>query len=246
MKEIKQFHGHSGSKIYLMQNDGDLFVRKEGNITRNLERYECLDSLNLVFPKIIRKGKDHYDMEYIKHLDMKTYLRFFDGSMLCDFILSVISKLASEQTIKKYSNVYADMIENSPWQMFSFKKDDFLEKLPAYLPCSKYHGDLTLENILFDTYHDRFVLIDPITTVYDSFVFDLVKLNQDLLCGWFTRNEDASISEKTKSIYEKIKSKYAFVDNKYLTILMLFRIMPYCKNENDKNFLVKSIEDLWM
>lgn len=246
MKELKQFLGYSGSKVCLMENEGILFVRKEGKIHRNIERYESLKDLHLPFPSIINKTTDFYDMEYIRHIDMKTYLKFFDGEMLSDFLLSIISVLSSNQEVKDYSGVYQDMLLDVPWKILSFSKQDLYDKLPKKLPAGQYHGDLTLDNILFDVKNERFVLIDPVTSVYDSFVFDLAKLNQDLVCGWFTRDEFNNFHIKTKNILNTIISKHVICDNKYLTILMLFRIIPYCKNEYDKNFVVKSIEDLWM
>lgn len=246
MKEIKQFYGYSGSKICLLEDEGSLFVRKEGSISRNIERYDALKDLKLSFPNIIKKTNEYYDMEYVKHIDINTYLKFFDGEMLSDFILSTISILSCEQNSKDYTVVYFNMLESISWDLFSFKKEDIMDRLPAYLPCSKYHGDLTLDNILFDTEKENFVLIDPITSVYDSFVFDLAKLNQDLLCGWFARDEVNNHAEKTNKIFEKIKSKHAFIENRYLTILMLFRILPYCQNTKDKNFLIEKIEKLWM
>ena len=47
---IKQFNGHSGSKVYLMKNNSHLFVRKVGNVERNYERLQALK--NFPTPKI--------------------------------------------------------------------------------------------------------------------------------------------------------------------------------------------------
>ena len=56
-----------------------------------------------------------------------------------------------------------------------FTANELYAKLPKTLPSSEYHGDFTLENILYSL-KDDFVLIDPLTTEYDSYVFDLAKL----------------------------------------------------------------------
>jgi hypothetical protein len=45
-KVIRQLKGHSGSQIFLMQNEGGLFVRKIGNVERNFERLTDLYSSN--------------------------------------------------------------------------------------------------------------------------------------------------------------------------------------------------------
>ena len=39
------------------------------------------------------------------------------------------------------------------------------------MPQTTYHGDFTLENLIYDG--DEFIMIDPVTIEYDSYVFDL-------------------------------------------------------------------------
>ena len=41
-KILKELSGHSGSKIYLMQDEERLFVRKINNVERNYERMTAL------------------------------------------------------------------------------------------------------------------------------------------------------------------------------------------------------------
>jgi hypothetical protein len=64
MKIIKNLKGHSGSQIFLMQ-DQITFVRKIGNIDRNLERYGMLSKLGLSVPRVLTQNPEFYDMEYI-------------------------------------------------------------------------------------------------------------------------------------------------------------------------------------
>ena len=90
----------------------------------------------------------------------------------------------------------------------------------------------------------KFVLIDPSTTEYNSFIFDIAKLNQDLICKWFIRNKNCNLDKKLHQISESL-NKYSFYNNNYLLILMLMRILPYSKNVEDKKFLYKNIIDLW-
>jgi len=79
----------------------------------------------------------------------------------------------------------------------------------------------------------------------DSFVFDLAKLNQDLTCEWFVRKEEYIFASKLQKIYETIEKKYDIVNNKYLTILMLLRVLPYCKTDFDKTFILTKVNKLW-
>jgi hypothetical protein len=125
-----------------------------------------------------------------------------------------------------------------------FTSEELLDKLPKVLPSSEYHGDFTLENILYDTNQDEFVLIDPLTTEYDSFVFDLAKLRQDLVCKWFIRNDNVYLDSKLLTIIDKLNG-FVYNENHYLLILMLMRVLPYTHNEKDKEFLMTEVRRLW-
>jgi thiamine kinase-like enzyme len=120
-----------------------------------------------------------------------------------------------------------------------------LNCLPATLPSSNYHGDLTLENIIFT--EDRgFFLIDCVSIEYDSFIFDIAKLRQDLSCGWFLRYSDIKLDSKLKLIQQQILEKYPQANDSYLLILMLLRVYKHSKpNTLERNFLVQEINKLW-
>ena len=85
---IKELVGYSDSKVLLLQNNNVTFVRKVGDISRNLERYSALSSLSI--PKIISFNEEYYDMEYIPNLDIKTYLTRFPTTDLIAFIKDVL------------------------------------------------------------------------------------------------------------------------------------------------------------
>jgi aminoglycoside phosphotransferase family enzyme len=126
-----------------------------------------------------------------------------------------------------------------------FTREQLLERLPKILPSSNYHGDLTLENIIFTT-NRGFFLLDCATTEYDSYIFDIAKLRQDLELGWFTRKDNAMLNVKTKHIQQKILQQYPVANNDHLLILMLLRV--YRRSQPDtleRNFLLKGIKSLW-
>jgi hypothetical protein len=124
-----------------------------------------------------------------------------------------------------------------------FTADELLAKLPQFLPFSEYHGDFTLENILYDTQEGQFVLIDPITTEYSSYAFDLAKLRQDLTCKWFIRNDNVYFDSKLEKISNELKA-FKHFDNDYLLILMLMRVLPYA-TDIDRDYLMSEIYKLW-
>jgi hypothetical protein len=134
---------------------------------------------------------------------------------------------------------------------FPFTKEDLILKLPKILPCSIYHGDMTLENIIYNSTRG-FYFIDPVTVPYDSWVFDIAKLRQDLECGWFLRDNDVDVGSdimldiKTKKIQKNILKKFPIADNKYLLILMLLRVYRHCEiNSKDYVFIMREINHLW-
>lgn len=233
------------SKVELMQKDGHIFVRKTGGVGRNLERYDALIRLHLPTPKLLEVYGDSYDMEYIQHEDMKTFLTTHDANDLANFIRTTIDTLSKETIEKDYSKVYEQKLSVFPWGRYTlpFDAKQLYDKLPKWLPSSEFHGDLTLENILYDV-RGNFVLIDPLTTEYDSYVFDLAKLRQDITCKWFIRGEKFYFDSKLKILNDTLK-KYEHYNNDYLLILMLMRVLPYTYFDNDKYFVESEIRKLW-
>ena len=125
-----------------------------------------------------------------------------------------------------------------------FSADALIDRLPKLLPQSEYHGDFSLDNII---YHETegFYLIDPLTSVYDSWVFDLAKLRQDLQCKWFLRHTTLALDAKLASIREQLQKNCDWMDNQYLLILMLCRILPYSTDTKDQQWLLTEINKLW-
>lgn len=239
---ITTLKGNSNSFLSLEKTNDKIFVRKTGDIDRNIERYTKLD---LPFPKIYKIESNYYEMEYIKHIDIATYLKYNSPLGLIKFLDSVIKYLKNNIVYKNYIDTYELKLKNIEFEDLIFNKKQLIDKLPRLLPSSLYFGDLTLENILWDYDNSRFVLIDGLTSEYDSYIFDLHKLKQDIVCGWFIRNNNVKIEDKLRSIDNYFKN-YPFYDNKYLTILMLLRILPYTKTTEDYLFLIRKINKLWI
>lgn len=226
-----------------MQQDTNVFVRKTGGVNRNLERYRALSRLNLPTPRILAIYDDSYDMEYIQHEDIKTYLTKNSIKYLYSFITMVLDKMSFQTIAKDYTRIYEQKLSIFPWEKYNlpFTADELHDKLPKILPSSEYHGDFTLENILFRI-NNGFILIDPLTTEYDSYVFDLAKLMQDIKCKWFIRNGDYYLDSKL-NILENLCKNYTHY-NDYLLILMLMRVLPYT-NSDDTYFIEGEIKKLW-
>jgi len=245
-KIIKTLNGYSGSKIYLMSDDTKVFIRKIDNVDRNYERLIELKKLKFNVPEIYKKNNNVLDMEYIKGLDIKTYLSINNIDFFLNYIFNLIENFSKSAIAKDYTEVYnkkLSWIDES--KIFPFTKKELIDSLPRILPSSVYHGDFTLENIIYDT--NNFYLIDCMTSDYDSFIFDLAKMRQDLNCFWFIRNtEDKNLKKYLSIIDDKIIEKYPILKNNSLLILMLLRVYPYTKEDSeDQKLILKEIKKLW-
>lgn len=241
---IKEFTGHSGSKIFLIKNDQRLFVRKLKNVERNLERLSTLNNLGFNVPKLISFSKNHIDMEYIHGLDMISYMKFYNLDKLKFFLLDTLESFSLNSANKDYTETYYEKLKWLTDDIFPFKKKEFIKTLPKNLPQSTYHGDFTLENIIFRD--DKYYMIDPLTSEYDSYIFDVIKLRQDLECKWFLRKNNINFDVKLQNIQENIFKKFPESKNDNLLILMLLRIYPYSKkNSLESKFIMREIIRLW-
>jgi len=244
-KVIKEFNGHSGCKVFLKESDSGLYVEKTGNIDRNVERMTVLYEQGYPVPKIYEVSQDKLCMEYLHGLDMKNYLIHNNIYRLYDFICDIIDTFSDDSEMKDYTEVYhqklswLDQCDEMP-----FTKDELIAKLPKFLPQSTYHGDFTLENIMYTD--PGFHLIDPVTVEYDSYIFDVAKLRQDLECKWFLRNSDIKLEVKLQNMQDKMKLEYPGVFNDYLLILMLLRVYLHTeKGDSNHQFIMKEINRLW-
>jgi len=244
-KVIQELKGHSGSKIFLMEKNNNVFVRKIGNVERNYERLTALYQDGYNVPFIYEKTGEVLDMEYIHGLDMKSYLLSGSVSNLTDFILNNLNRLSSNTVDKDYTEIYEKKLE---WihkeEGLPFTKKQLIDRLPKVLPSSNYHGDMTLENILHTD--SCFYFIDPVTIEYDSYIFDIAKLRQDLECKWFLRHTKLMLDVKLNYIQERLKQYFKFVDDDNLLILMLLRVFLHTKpGDFNRQFILKEIHRLW-
>lgn len=243
-KLLKKLTGHSGSTVALMQGDDRMFVRKIENVERNYERLSAL--LGYVdVPKIYHYDGTIMDMEYIHGTDMRNYLLNNSIKDLTEFLINTINMFASKSVDKDYTNVYNEMLSWIEPNMFPFTKEQLIDRLPKILPQSVYHGDMTLENIIHST-SGRFYFIDAVTLKYDSWIFDIAKLRQDLDCKWFLRRNPAMLDVKLLNIQEQILNKFPIAKNDNLLILMLLRVYLHCEKDSlEYDFVMREIKRLW-
>jgi RIO-like serine/threonine protein kinase len=246
MEDIVKFSGHSGCEIYLKKYPtGKPYVLKIGEIRRNTERLWALRFGGYPVPKIYVQSSNYFEMEYIHGLDIKTYLIHNPIRKLSKFIIDTLENFQKDIEDKDYTDTYntnLKWIDNT--SELPFTREELVNKLPKVLPKSMYHGDMTLENLISSD--NGFYMIDAVTVPYDSYVFDVAKMRQDMECKWFLRNENAKIDVKLKLLQEKILNKFPIANNDSLLILMLLRVLVHCKKDDSNyNFIMKEIHRLW-
>lgn len=185
-------------------------------------------------------GKNFF--EYIIHSDSKELLNF------SDVIVNYLNNnIANAKEVKLNSNILTSKIidiENkinmpSLSKYFNFIKDNSFD---SFLE-GKCHGDFTLSNIIFNKdYH----LIDFLDNIFESPIFDLIKIQQDTLhnyCFVLYNKYDYKIKIFLDYLNNKIEKdiniKYY---NSYicLSILNLLRIIPYSL-DIEKQQLIKKL-----
>ncbi len=243
---IKELKGHSGNKINLCEVEGILYVEKTGDIQRNVERLMDLHRDMYPVPFIFETDRKTYlNMDYIHGIDMKEYLKTHTIHRLSQFITGILNSFKVGATLFDYTGVYyqklqfLDEVDDLP-----FTKEELIAKLPKELPKTNYHGDFTLENLIYS--NDDFTMIDAVTIEYDSYIFDIAKLRQDLECKWFLRESDLRLNTKLKMLQENVLKQFPEANDDYLLILMLLRVYRHTEKDDDnRKFILKWINKLW-
>jgi hypothetical protein len=243
---VKELSGHSGATVLLMRDKDKHFIRKINNVVRNHERLNALVGYVDV-PKVYDYNGVKLDMEYIQGMDMKNWLLYNPVKNLNEFIVQSINTLNYKSVEKDYTDCYQRSLawldhDNS----FPFSKQELINRLPKVLPQTMYHGDMTLENIIWGTIEDRFFFIDPVTVPYDSWVFDIAKMRQDLEGKWFLRYDPLMLDVKLLNIRNNLFQKFPIAFDDALYITMLLRVYLHCeKNSVEYNLIMKEVNRLW-
>lgn len=246
-KIVQTFKGFSGNQVYLMEGPRGLFVRKIGNISRNVERLTALNNLDFPVPEIYSHTNNTLDMEYIHGLDIKTYLKLNHPEKLTQFLIDTMRNVChSGGLLKDYTVVYSNKLDEIDFAYLPFTSRELIDSLePIWGQNYSYIGDFTLENIVYSE-ESGFILIDCATVEYDSWVFDIAKLRQDLELKWFLRDDDAMLDVKINYINQRLKSEFPSAYNDNMLILQLLRVYRHAAvGSLEHNFILEGINRLW-
>lgn len=254
MKLIKNFKGHSGCHVDLVNVNDEYKVLKYGSdkLSKSAEILNSFKELGFYTPNVEILSEDRILMEYINGVDMKSYLQLAnkeDLNKLVNFI-NYYFKILKSVIYKKDYNISQNLISklNTIEKYIDVKRLNFsllnlLERLPKVVNTGLVHGDFTLDNILY--HKENFYLIDTNPTDINSITYDIVKMRQDLQCLWFVRDQKDKINYRVVCNYiDGQIEQEGYRDNNVL-IFMLLRIFPYCKNKETENFLYQEVNKLW-
>jgi thiamine kinase-like enzyme len=208
------------------------------------------------------EGKFFFNMQFVQ---CKTFDKVFNTATK-DYLDNIIGKLLnftkentertadfpSQMLISKYESVKNNIrvqknINVSYLDEIFYSLDETIN-----IPVGYCHGDLTFSNLLFDG--DNIVLLDFLDTYLDSPIQDIVKLRQDTKYHWSIRMLECEFDRMklTQCLnYIDEKLDYEFSKNKYYVkyytvfqILNLLRIVPYCKEQKNVNYLINEVDKL--
>lgn len=279
-KLITEFQGYSGCKILLYLSNDKYFVRKiSKNIEYNarLEKQlikqrffmNKLAKNNLQTPKILGEGYInnlfYFDMEYVPGKNLITYIpeaTVEELEYISKTLLEIIglfkslekenNALIKDKSINKTREINAKITHLPEFkEMIDEIERGFYESDTAELKETFCHGDLTIENIIYDPNKKIFYLIDFLDTYSDHYWFDISKLFQDIEASWYSiRYKDINLNNmylKMAYIENYLNKNLILKEQNYRRYHYLFlsltlaRILPYAKDSH-LNFLKSKIK----
>jgi len=256
--------GLSGCKLQLVDNTiKKISPNKSFNnrlVKQAIKQKYFFGSYSNVFtPQVYNIEKNNFIMEYIPG---ESYSKFFNKC----------SKNDLDLVLKNLYGYFNEIQNNKKTYNSSIVKNKLKNKLKSLLPSSNYkkfikfvikdventkftnisktfcHGDLSLTNFIF--HRNRLYLVDFLDSYIDTFIIDLVKLQQDLHFKWALNAHKSnlrihqSFNYLWKNIYSKYKKYYDLEFTKIVNILNWLRIEPYLKKEKHKQVLNNIIINL--
>lgn len=265
LTNFKPLSGYSGAHIILATKDNkNWFVRKIAKSEEDSNRLQVQANKQKNFitniikiPKIINEGNINncffFDMEYIRGADAAKYLSTANYHNTLSFTNKILDYL-KENEEESNNKINLDLIKQKILKVNEKTKclnDDIINRIIysiRYISINetRCHGDLTLENIIIDKDNNLW-LLDFLDSEISHYWQDISKLHQDLSGGWYIR-KNINISKCITTfigdeIYNQAVKKNA--DYEVFHYLMLcynfIRILPYIKNETEKQFVLSRI-----
>lgn len=236
--------GLSGAKLDVLPNGvlrkyGDSRLIKQAGKQRLFENNGIID-----VPKVFNIGQNYFDMEYVRNIGVIDFLNRA-GKRHLNLLLSILFLFIQR-------NIQVDVPERDHRQEIVVKCNSLGIDLDTpdevMLPNGSNHGDFTLGNILYSFSLEKFYLVDFLDCYIDSPIMDLIKLRQSTHLYWelFLYGELNNIRAKIALDYldAKILEFYDIPHYNLLQKINLHRIIPYCRTQEEKDFIYKQLSEI--
>lgn len=261
-----ELSGHSGCRLFVWQDLSSraLFVRKISKSIAYNQRLkkQCFKQSRFVCPglytpTVLRQGYDEqglfwFDMPYIKGKSFADWMKDMQAQDVVDYAKLLFSSISYKEcrTLQAPSSIFQAKVENLATALLpsnttpavasaitKLRTWDFSSVPPT--PCA---GDLTLENILVEEKSGKLFLIDFLDSFFDSWMFDIAKILQDVDCGWTWRHAPSDTNRNLRCALAKNAIVQALgelpggtaniVHVYHILILNLLRIYPYVAEDD--------------
>lgn len=258
IKNKLNFEANSGASMNLLYENGKLLLLKtmknDPRAVLNLKKQsEFFDLPNVAAVRILDVmhngeylkvkmpfvdglvGSDyaidctHRDLTRIKRYLEEFFEKLKSKSVTREFNRSIVdNKIRELKSNKKFSSYHKKILGQLSKNLSSIKN----------YPCGPCHGDLTLSNIIFSPQQSKLYLIDFLEVYINSFVIDLVKLDQDLIYGWSSRYLSEIDQLRSDILCHQLRNGWPCSESfewgefyKILSVLNTLRIIPYCSDK---------------
>jgi len=269
---VKDLSGHSGCKVLLYKDkEGKYFVRKisaskdyNSRLKKQMLKqkffYENIATEKIKAPRIYSSGEKeglfYFDMEYILGETLIKYIsqtNTYEFKKIAEGLIQIIkvSKAHNSKEITDLKESFEEKIDQLK-DIIPREYLDLLNKLrarSANLPKvvkTFCHGDLTLENIIYNPHTETFTLVDFQDIFTEHYWFDISILFQDISEVWFflmsKEYDPKTMKIKMDLLKKEIAPKINDLEKTYfkyhslLVAMKFFRIIPYA-NETNHGYL---------
>jgi len=278
---VKKLSGHSGCEVELWEAKSAYFVRKispgkayNPRLIRQAEKQLRL-SKHIPLPVILSTKFDDvmasYEMEFVHGLDFKSVCLTSPISWIGRFVEQIFDHFKSLEKVAVNSNLsplFQQKIFSLQEVLFNHEAPEvrslfpLLELLADYdysdLPATENHGDMTLENIIFQT-NGEIVFIDVLDGELESIWMDIAKLTYDLEIFWSLRSmlwqPRHSIDERLLIMLSRYLSEEVAIATRrhfpasiphlpVLKAIQAFRVLPYSHNAETIEKLTNYLRNL--
>ncbi|MDX1916252.1 MAG: phosphotransferase [Methylophilus sp.] len=206
--------GHSGCTVEIVENFGDVCIRKATVDQNYMVRLHAQIAKQKSFSKLfssvsVPEVYSEYqsprvyfaEMQYIPALDIFSFVsiaskddldKFFnilEGYLKESLSLSKMTEFPLTNITNKLDQLEADLTNKLPKAVSYIHRLKHILKQNVFppIPIGFCHGDLTFSNILIEPDCENIYLIDFLDSFLESPIQDIVKIKQDVVYHWSTQ-----------------------------------------------------------